>query len=77
MSSEPVLPSLDLLLDQVARERETMNNHAESVDANTVLFQCGLGVAVLAAAAALVVGWSGRGPLGPWWFFSTPEWPLI
>jgi hypothetical protein len=32
MSSEPLLPSLDLLLDQVARERETMNSHAESLD---------------------------------------------
>jgi hypothetical protein len=78
MSSEPLLPSLDLLLDQVARERETMNSHAESldtkagvvlgfsgvvvglgataqqVDANTVLFQCGLGVAVLAALFAAI-----------------------
>jgi hypothetical protein len=73
VSSEPLLPSLDLLLDQVASEREMMNRHAESldtkagvvlgfsgvliglgataqqVDANTVLFKCGLGVAVLAA----------------------------
>jgi hypothetical protein len=72
----PALPSLDLILDQVASERETMNTHAESLDAkagvvlgfsgvlvglgataqpgdsNTIIFQIGLGVAVLAAALA-------------------------
>lgn len=33
MSDTPALPSLKILLDQVAAERETMNTHAESLDA--------------------------------------------
>jgi hypothetical protein len=32
MSTEPLLPSLELLLAQVGSELQTMNNHAESLD---------------------------------------------
>jgi hypothetical protein len=32
MPDEQELPSLDLLADQVASERETMTSHAESLD---------------------------------------------
>lgn len=72
----PPMPSLDLLLDQVASERETMNTHGESLDtkagvvlgfsgvlvglgataqpadSNTLVFQIGLVVAVVAAVLA-------------------------
>jgi hypothetical protein len=32
MSDTPALPSCPILLDQVAKERETMNTHADSLD---------------------------------------------
>jgi 3-mercaptopyruvate sulfurtransferase SseA len=79
MPDQPTLPSLSILSDQVASERETMNSHAESLDAKagvvlgfagvlvalgataqstvseSVIFQCGLGVA---AAAAVLAAWA-------------------
>jgi hypothetical protein len=77
--NDPVLPSLTVLADQVASERETMNAHAESLDGKAgvvlgfagvlvglgatalpavsgrLIFQIGLGVAVV---AALLAAWA-------------------
>ena len=76
MSEAAPLPSLSLIVEQVATERETMNAHAESLDtkagvvlgfagvlvglgataqgnvSDKLVFQVGLGVAVLSAALA-------------------------
>ena len=76
MAAEMDLPSLDVVAEQVAAERETMNSHAESLDSKAgvvlgfagvlvglgataqsaiseeVVFQVGLGFAVLSALLA-------------------------
>jgi hypothetical protein len=76
MSETAELPSLSLIVEQVAAERETINSHAESLDtkagvvlgfagvlvglgataqtivSDRVVFEIGLGVAVLSAALA-------------------------
>jgi prefoldin subunit 5 len=76
MTQDLALPSLSILIDQVASERETMDTHAESLDTKAgvvlgfagvliglgasaqvsvsgkLIFQAGLGVAVLAALSA-------------------------
>jgi hypothetical protein len=55
-SSEPYLPSLDLVAAQVAKERETMNSHAESLDTKSgvVLGFAGVLVGLGATAQAAV-----------------------
>jgi hypothetical protein len=76
LTDAPSLPSLELVLDQVASERKTLDDRLQGLDgragivlgfagvliglgataqpaaSNTVVFQCGLGVAVLAASLA-------------------------
>jgi hypothetical protein len=78
VAEEIDLPSLDVVANQVATEREIMNSHAESLDSkpgvvlgfagvlvglgataqsavsDEVVFQVGLGIAVLAALLAAV-----------------------
>lgn len=52
MSDTPALPSLKILLDQVAAERETMNAHAESLDAKAGVILGFAGVLVGLGATA-------------------------
>ena len=56
MSDTPGLPSLKILLDQVAAERETMNAHAESLDgkAGVILGFAGVLVGLGATAQAAI-----------------------
>jgi hypothetical protein len=56
MPDTPALPSLQILLDQVAAERETMNTHAESLDvkAGVILGFAGVLVGLGATAQAAV-----------------------
>ncbi len=52
MPETPALPSLQILLDQVASERETMNAHAESLDAKAGVILGFAGVLVGLGATA-------------------------
>lgn len=56
MSDTPVLPSCEILLDQVAKERETMNAHADSLDtrAGVILGFAGVLVGLGATAQSKV-----------------------
>jgi len=56
MPDTPALPSLKILLDQVASERETMNTHAESLDtkAGVILGFAGVLVGLGATAQATI-----------------------
>jgi hypothetical protein len=52
----PALRSLDLILDQVASERETMNTHAESLDTKAGVVLGFSGVLVGLGASLAVIG---------------------
>ena len=56
MAAQPGLPSLSILLGQVASERATMDSHAESLDtkAGVVLGFTGVLVGLGATAQALI-----------------------
>jgi len=56
MPAKPELPSLSILLEQVASERATMNSHAESLDtkAGVVLGFTGVLVGLGATAQAMI-----------------------
>jgi hypothetical protein len=55
MPAQPALPSLSILLDQVASERATMNSHAESLDAKAGVVLGFAGVLVGLGATAQVM----------------------